>query len=188
MPADGCILLSVHQFNQRVGFARLSMAVHELGAVSMFELRMEGEPDPPTIERVPDTEPRDRARSRFARWVFGERIYSPPFAARGGLELLRRGGSLIVLSDFLGRDLACVLGRQIPVPNGAVWLAQRSGRAIVPFVLSPQTRRPQFWQLWCGEPIAPTRPALIAALEECIRRSPTSWTGWPAWYEAPASQ
>lgn len=188
LPRDGCILLSVHQFNQRLTFARLSTAVEELGAVSMFEPSAPAESDSALSGHAVNTESRHAARSLFADRVFGDRIYLPPFGARRALDLLRRGGSLIVLSDFLGRELACVLGREIPVPSGALWFAQQSGRPIVPFALLPPRQHSGPWRIWCGEPIAPTRSALVAAVEECIRRSPMAWTGWPAWYEAPTCQ
>jgi hypothetical protein len=185
LPTDGCVLLAVHHFNQRLAFARLSTAVEELGAVALFEPVSSADPDFTSPGHVLSVAGRDAARSLFADRVFGDRMYRPPFGARRGLELLRRGGSLIVLSDFLGRDLACVLGRQIPITSGAIWFAQQSGRPIVPFVLSPPRGQSPRWHLWCGEPIPPTRPALVAALEDCIRRAPTGWVGWPSWHEAP---
>src|SRR5262245_49585800 len=45
LPEGGCILLSVHQFEQLLGFARLSGAVNELGVASLFEPLSESDPN-----------------------------------------------------------------------------------------------------------------------------------------------
>jgi hypothetical protein len=185
VPADGCILVSIHHFNQRLGFARLSMLVEELGAVAHFQPLSESNPDLAQADRVLNAGARTRTLSRFCHQFFGPRIYSPRTAPRRGIELLRRGGSIIVLSDYLGRVPASIFGKRWSLPPGAIWLAEQSGRPIVPFVLSPTTGHPGQWQLWCGEPIAPTQTELGRALEECIRRSPTTWTGWQPWFAAP---
>jgi len=89
------------------------------------------------------------------------------------------------VSDYLGRQPACLFGKRWLLPPGPLWFAEQSGRPIVPFVLSPTPGQDRPWLLWCGEPIPPTLMALGGALEECIRRSPTAWSGWPAWYAAP---
>jgi hypothetical protein len=124
--------------------------------------------------------------SRFARRVFGPRTFLPSVAARRGLELLQRGGSLIVLADFFGQTPGCVLGKQLFVPAGVVWWAEQAQRPIVPFMLEPSRSSQSRWRLWCGTPIEPTMPAVTQAVEDCIRRSPTLWRGWPAWAAAPA--
>jgi hypothetical protein len=185
LPSGGCILVSVHQFNQRLAFARLNTLVEELGCVSMFEPLAESDLRLSPTGFGVDARPEVRAVSRFCHQVFGRRIFPPRTAARRGLELLRRGGSLIVLSDFFGREPVCVLGKRLFVPRGALWWAAQSGRPIVPFGIAPVSGDRQHWQLWCGEPIPATLMALGGALEDCIRRSPTAWTGWPAWYAAP---
>ncbi len=185
LPADGCILVSIHHFNQRLGFARLSMLVEELGTVAHFRPLSETEPDLAQTDHVLDARTRVRTLSRFCQRVFGPRMYSPRSGPRRGLELLRRGGSMIVLSDYVGRVPARILGKRWFLPPGAIGLAEQSGRPIVPFVLSPTVGQRQRWQLWCGEPIAPKQSELAGALEECIRRSPTAWTGWQPWYAAP---
>ncbi len=181
LPGDGCVLISVHHFNQRLAFARLSSCVTELGAVSMFEPLAESDPQISKTDFAASAQARLRSRSRFSHEVFGPRLYQPGTAARQGLELLRHGGSLIVLSDFLGREPARLLGKRWLLPPGPMWFAEQSGRPIVPFVLSPTRDHDRPWQLWCGEPIAPTLVALSAALEECVRGWPTAWSGWPAW-------
>jgi hypothetical protein len=185
LPDGGCILISIHHFQQRLAFARLSTLVEELGGVSRFEPLPPSDPDLTRTSLGVDAQARLRARSRFAHQVFGPRVYSPRTAPRRGLELLRRGGSLIVLSDFFGRQPVCVLGKRMLVPLGPLWWAAQSGRPIVPFVLSPTSGERHRWRLWCGQPIAPKPTELAGALEECIRRSPTAWTGWQPWYEAP---
>jgi hypothetical protein len=185
LPTDGCILVSIHHFNQRLGFALLSMLLNELGAVAHFQPLSDTNPDFAKSDRVLNAAARTRALSRFTQRVFGSRIYAPRAAPRRGLELLQRGGSLVILSDYLGRIPASILGKQWFLPPGAIWLAEHSGRPILPFVLSPAAGQLRQWQLWCGEPIAPTQSDLAGALEECIRRSPTTWTGWQPWYAAP---
>jgi hypothetical protein len=185
LPSGGCVLVAVHQFNQRVAFARLTRLVAQLGCVSMFEPLAESDPRLNTTGFGIDARSKVRAASRYCHQVFGTRMFPPRTAARPGLELLRRGGSLVVLSDFFGREPIDVLGKRLFVPRGALWWAAQSGRPIVPFALSPGADERQKWQLWCGEPIPATLTALGDALEQCIRRSPTAWTGWPAWYAAP---
>jgi hypothetical protein len=185
LPSGGSVLIGVHHFNQRLAFARLSALVEELGVVSMFEPLAASDPQLRATGVEANARARLRTRSRFCHQVFGPRIYPPGSAPRRGLELLRRGGSLIVMSDFFGHEPACLLGKRWLLPRGPVWLARQSGCPLVPFVVSPAPGQAQDWQLWCGEPIPATLTALGEALEECIRRSPTAWTGWPAWYAAP---
>jgi hypothetical protein len=185
LPRGGCVLVSVHNFNQRLAFARLNTLVDELGIVSRFEPLPESDPQLNKTGFGLDAQARQRARSRFNHQVFGPRVYPPRTAARRGLELLRQGGSLIVLSDFFGRQPVCIFGKRWLLPPGAIWWAEQSGRPIVPFLLSPVPDHRQQWQLWFGEPIPATREALGGALEECIRRWPTAWAGWRLWYASP---
>jgi hypothetical protein len=183
-PTEGCILLSVHQWNQRLAFARLSLAIEELGLVSMWQPLPPDDPDLHIDARSMHPDSRHRALSRLSHLMFGSRIYSPQVAARRGLELLRRGGSLIVLADFYGQDLTPVLGRLIPVADGVVWLARQTACPIVPFVLSPVAPG-RGWQLRYGEPIRNSRPALIEAVEQTIRQRPSTWMSWRGWYNSP---
>jgi hypothetical protein len=111
-------------------------------------------------------------------------MFAPAVAARQGVELLRRGGSLIVLPDFSGDAVSPILGRSISIAQGPLWLARRTGRPIVPFALIPP-RRDRRWRLWCGEPIPATPKALASTLEGCIRRLPTTWAYWRGWHAAP---
>jgi hypothetical protein len=185
LPKDGCILLSVHHFHQLIAFARLSAAVGELGATSLFEPLPLSDANSGTLTGTLDAEERHRRLSRYTHRVFGPRIYVPSVAARRGLELLRRGGYLVVLADFFGRDMTCLLGKELPVAVGPIWLAERSGRPIVPFLASPPASRNSPWNLWCGEPIPATREAVIAAVDGCIRAAPTSWMSWRGWYHSP---
>ena len=185
LPPAGSILLSVHQYNLPVAAARAVQLVDDLGVVSMID------PLPPAVGNAGTDAfllapgPRVGAVSRFYRRTFGERLYTPLVAARQGLELLQRGGSLIVLADFYGQVFGPILGKRIPVAQGPVWLARRSGRPIVPFALAPPRQPEEPWQLWCGEPIEPSPAAVAATLEAAIRRLPTTWMSWRGWHAAP---
>lgn len=185
VPSGGCILVSVHNFNQRLAFARLGTLFDDLGGVGLFEPLPEGDPSLTQTSFGADAAAQVRARSRFCHEVFGPRLLSPRWAPRRGLELLRSGGSLIVLIDFFGREPVNVLGKRMQVPSGPLWWAAQSGRPIVPFAISPRRGERPPWQLWCGEPVDATPSGLASAVEECIRRAPTAWAGWPAWYAAP---
>jgi hypothetical protein len=186
LPPESCVLVSIHQFNQHVAAASAVTLVNDLGLVSMVEPPPQSEPELGEGRLLLDRRDRSRAISRFHDRVFGERVFSPSVAARRGLELLQRGGSLIVLADFFGKDFASLVGKCIPVANGPIWWAERAGRPIVPFLLYPPHRAERRWRLWCGEPIPTNRTALVSTLEDCIRRLPTTWVSWRGWDAAPA--
>lgn len=186
LPPPGSILLSIHQYNLPVAAARAVQLVSELGVVSMMDPQPTGADNAMADSFLLPSGPRARALARFYGQIFEERLYTPTAAARQGLQLLQRGGSLIVLADFYGRVFGSILGKRIPVAQGPVWLARRSGRPIVPFLLIPP-RRPELpWQLWCGEPIEPSPTAVVATLEAAIRRLPSTWMSWRGWRSAPA--
>jgi len=185
LPPAGSILLSVHQYNLPVAAARAVQLVADLGVVSMIDPRPPAAANAGTDGFLLPPGPRARILGRFYRRTFGERLYTPMVAARQGLELLRCGGSLIVLADFYGQVFGPLLGKRIPVAPGPVWLARRSGRPIVPFLLIPPPRLEQPWQLWCGEPIDPSPAVVAATLEAAIRRLPTTWMSWRGWHAAP---
>src|SRR5262245_49736213 len=60
-----------------------------------------------------------------------------------------------------------------PAPTGNVWLAERSGKPVIPFMLVPEGLD---WRLWQGEPVAPTMEGVIEGITACIRRAPECWT------------
>jgi len=185
---QNCIFVSVHQFNLHVAAVRAAALVNELGLVSMVERRQHAPPDGGTAPGfLLDPAQRSRAMSRFQARVFGKRTYPPSVAARQGLELLQRGGSLIVLPDFFGDSSGTMLGKSIPVSDGPIWWAQHTGCPIVPFVLYPPCQQEPRWRLWWDEPIPANRTALTAALVNCIRRAPTTWFSWRGWYTAPCA-
>ena len=179
LPESGCILVSVHHYNQRLAFAKLQSMVAELGALSLFEGLATDDPELQRVDRVLSYRSQLRALSRFRDRVFGSRIFGTVCRIRQGLQLLDRGGALLVLADYSETKRGHIFGRRFPVADGPLWFAERSGKPIVPFALKKSGKH---WQLWCGEPIEPTETALVAALEECIRQEPSAWRGWPAWY------
>jgi hypothetical protein len=85
---------------------------------------------------IPPSE-RLRALRGFYKRTFDARMFLPSAAARGGLELLRRGGSLIVLPEFYGNVCGPIVGRSVSVAVGPVWLARHAPAPIVPFLLIP---------------------------------------------------
>jgi hypothetical protein len=188
LPPAGSILLSMHQYNLAVAAARAVQLVDALGVVSVIDVvgtQAEAEATAADGFLLPRGA-RERALAEFYARTFGSRLYPPTMAARRGLDLLRRGGSLIVLPEFYGDVCGPILGRAISVAPGATWLSQHSGRPIVPFLLHPPRRSREKWRLWCGAPIEASYEAIVATLEWCIRRMPSSWPYWRGWYAAPA--
>jgi hypothetical protein len=184
-PPAGSVLLSVHQFNLAVAAARAVQLVRDLGVVSLLDLGPGDVAAGSDGFLVPPQE-RMHALRRFYGRIFHQRMYPPEVAARRGLELLRRGGSLIVLPEFYGDVCGPILGRNISVATGPVWLARRAPAPIVPFLLIPSHGRRDDWRLWCGDPIEASHEAVVSALEAAVRRLPTTWAYWRGWYAAPA--
>jgi len=185
IPVEGCILVSMHQFSHHVALARAVSLVEDLGVVSMLDPQpYDYTPQPRDDFLIPRAERISRL-ARFYREMLGDRIFPPGIAARRGLELLRDGGSLIVLADFFGSHRDRVLGRSIPVADGPVWWAQRSDRALVPFFVALPGGANGRWQLVFGDQIPASRAALVAALETMIRQLPTTWMSWRGWYASP---
>jgi hypothetical protein len=80
-----------------------------------------------------------------------------------------------------------LLGRAIPIAPGPAWLARRTGKPLVPFMVIPGWRG---WRVWFGDPIEPAHNAVAAALTDCLRRAPTSMHGnhWQIWHNTPRWQ
>ncbi len=180
LPPGGSILLSIHQWNQRLAFARLADVCADLGLVSMWQPTASD--DAPRSARSLGLDQRQLSLSRASFEIFGPRVYSPLVAARRGLELLRAGGSLIVLADFFGQSLTPILGHAIPIADGVAWLAEQSGSPIVPFLMSPESGSGG-WKVACGERIESTQASVNAQVERAIRTVPTTWMSWRGWYE-----
>jgi hypothetical protein len=174
----------MHQFNLAVAAARAVQLVHELGVVSVLDLAPADQRVATDGFLVPPNERLGSLGSFYSR-TFDGRMYPPSVAGRRGLELLRRGGSLIVLPELFGDVCGPILGRSISVAQGPVWLAQSAPAPIVPFLLVPPDRRTAVWRLWCGEPLEPSHQAIVATLDRQIRRAPTTWPYWRGWYAAP---
>jgi lauroyl/myristoyl acyltransferase len=188
-PTGGAILVSVHHTNQLLGFVRMQSVIEQLGVIGMFEPTDHPAvtaTQPPPLPRPwrMDESYRRLMLSRLLRRIFGPRLFAPFAALRPGLQLLRDGGSLILLPDHYERGTrATLLGRQISVAEGAVVLSQRTGRPIVPCGLIPLPGRR--FRLWFGEPLAVSQAAVVQALEDCVRRAPEAWIGWGDWYRSP---
>jgi len=191
LPAGGVILLAPHHANQRLGFLMLAQLVEQLGLVA--------DVDP---QALLDTAPRRAswtqrlgiARDEFAylaplyRRFFGTHLLTPSQALRRGMALLNNGGCLIIAPDYHlpapGRRPSWMplFGRIFSIGPGVLWLAQRSGKPIIPFMVVPVG---QGWSLWLGEPVAPCEQAIAAALEACIQHAPASWRLWDMWLRQP---
>jgi hypothetical protein len=193
LPSNGAILLTVHHRAARLGLLAVADRMGRLASIV-------GDPaltafDPAVELRALDG---NSVRALYLRqWhlsqrkIFGDRIFGRHEAGRKGLQFLTEGGYLVVFADSFeptvapcAEDGAAVLGRVVAVPRGPVWFAQRSGRPIVPFVVTPEGPG---WRVWLGEAIPPTQPAVVGALEDCIRRAQASWQPTLAmrWLAAP---
>jgi len=169
-PPPGSILVSVHHAGQYLAFARFGDLLPSVGMIAEFDPT-----DSPSRER-------GRQLSALFQRAFGPRIYSPARALRAGLELLGSGGSLITLPDLSAAGIqVAVLHQPMTVGRGAVWLAQRTARPIVPFAIVHGGNR---WQLWCGSPAPATSEGLATCLEACIRQARAGWLGWRDWLAA----
>ena len=191
LPAGGAILLTSHHANQRLGFPMLAQLVEQLGLVADVDKQalVDGSP-----RRAAWTQRLDIAREGFAdisllyRRCFGAHLFTPSQALRRGMTLLNNGGCLIIAPDYYlpvpGRRPARMplFGKIFPIGPGVLWLAQRSGKPIIPFMVVPVGRR---WSLWLGEPVAPCEQAIAAALEAGIQRAPASWRLWDLWLSQP---
>jgi len=169
LPPNGAILLVPHHAMGRFGLLRLASDGVKLGGIT-------GEP--------PDAAHRARSDPSFQHFwrlshasherTYGGRVFHRREAGRKGLRLLHEGGYLVINADdfTLGGTPHLLLGREWWLPRGPVWFARQSGKPIIPCMVIPGGGR---WRLWIGEPVAPTPEAVIAALEDCIRRAPGSW-------------
>jgi hypothetical protein len=184
VPREGAILVSVHQFSQQVAAVRAAQLVPQLGLVTMTQPLSHKAKLPPDTFVLP-VDARAQPVDRLLDRVFGDRVFGPTVAGRRGLELLRDGGTLVVLPDFYGGQLVNVLGRSIPVGRGAVWWARQSGRPIVPFSLTAPRDGSHDWLLEFAEPISPTYTSLVGALNDIVRRAPTAWMSWRGWHASP---
>ncbi len=181
LPSGGAILIAPHHTQHFLGTVTLRGMVDHLGAISAPT------PDP---EHVPYMDPTLMLGWRQVHIqrtrVLPYHIFTPHEAGRKGLRLLREGGYLIVLSDFAPprTPLSPLLGRAWAIPRGAVWLAQRSGKPIIPYMIVPHRFG---WRLWIGEPVVPTQDGVRDGIEACLRQSPSGW--WRevamAWLAAP---
>ncbi len=177
-PAGGAVLVLPHHANMRLALLVAGAWVPRLAIIS-------GIPgDEQTLAAY------GRAASDQDRAL---RVFLPTEAARQGVRWLQAGGYLAVMPDFDPRargepwPVAAILGKAMPLAPGPVWLAQRAQKPIGPVMVTPAGRG---WQVWCGEPIAPTQEGLAGAIEACIGRSPASWSLelWRRWQQAPPTR
>ncbi len=182
LPARGAILVAPHHAGQGIGLLALASGVEKLGGVAASV---------PDAAELSGWEPSRRALVRYSRPIreraFGPWLFRPDHAARQGLAFLRDGGYLTLTGDdfyYPNAATAPLLGRAMAVPRGASWLAQQSGKPVVPYMTIP---RRGGWRLWIGEPMPPTQAGVIAAIEAGIRRAPESWgrTMAMVWRESP---
>ncbi len=182
LPPNGAILVAPHHAGQGIGLLALAGGVEKLGAVAA---------SPPDEADLSGWEPSRRALVRYGRTIreraFGPWLFRPDHGVRRALAFLCDGGYLALTGDdfyYPNLTLAPLLGRAVAVPRGASWLAQQSGKPIVPYMTVP---RRGGWQLWIGSPVPPTQEGVIAAIEAGIRRAPESWgrTMAMAWRDSP---
>lgn len=170
LPPGGAILLAIHQYNQTLRTALLAMLIQPLGII---------------VDR-------DRERSSIVLKAYGQNMYSGSQrlqTLRRSLRFLNQGGYLVVAGDVSDPTWprGAVLEKSMAIPPGIMWLAQQSGKPIIPFALVPSGTN---WRLWFGNAVEPTVTGVAAAVEQLIRKAPTNWvtTQWLAWQAAPPAK
>ena len=174
LPEGGAIILVLHQANMRLLAPPLRAHTDKrLGIISLRPVVTHGRTQ--------------RTIEPFMRATF-DAVLTPKQAARGGLRLLREGGYLVIPSDAADPRWPRypLLGRDLPLPPGPLWFAERTGKPLITCVLTPQGRR---WHVWVSEPIHPSSPAIAVARESSVRRAATMWNPWlwHMWQKAPSS-
>lgn len=181
LPHGGAILLSVHHNAQRYAPLVFAALGYRIGTITTKACLATA---PGSIDAT--LRLRWRLTETCATNAFGDRQFSRREAGRKGLRLLAEGGYLVVSADEYARQepYSPLLGRVMTVPRGAAWLAQHSGKPIIPYMVIPDGL---YWRLWLGEVAAPTQQGLCNALEGCIRQAPGSWQRMMAmaWMAAP---
>jgi hypothetical protein len=169
LPPGGAILLCVHHAGKRIGTFALAARHDRLGTITTMPTDARALPNADlTLWRHWE------AVRRISPPTYGTNSFSGPQAPRRALRFLREGGYLVVDGDAYSTDGPHYpfLGRALMIPEGTCWLAQRSGKPIIPFMTVPEGRG---WRLWIGDPVPPTMAGVVAGLTNCVRRAPGSW-------------
>lgn len=184
LPSDGAILVTPHHVGMRPGLTALAATGVRLGGAMI---------DPGDSAAFRELDPATRAYYVHLRplreRMYGRDTFQRHEIGRNGLRLLREGGYLVLQGDGFSLDWhrGSLLGREVPIPTGPVWFAERSGKPVVPYMAIPHGKG---WRLWFGTPIPAagvTHEVITRALEECLHRAPSSWerTLAVAWSNAP---
>ncbi|MGI8688990.1 MAG: hypothetical protein ACR2M3_10460 [Thermomicrobiales bacterium] len=181
LPPGGAILVAPHHAMQFAGTLALTTMVEYLGAISAEAA------DPDQFLHTDPTLVNHWRQMRLARQNVGHlHVLRQHEAGRRGLQLLQRGGYLVILADELRDDVPLhpLLGRAVAIPRGATWFAQHAGKPIIPWMVVP---RGLGWWLWVGEAVPATQEGVLRGLEACLRLAPSSWarTSAMTWLAAP---
>ncbi len=190
LPPGGAILVGPHHDGFRLGLLALAASIDSLGSITSDSH------DPADLAVMdPTRRATILARLPHQERVYGGRVFPYREGGRKGLRHLANGGYLVQLTDnfWSSGTSHLVLGRRLPVARGTVWFAERTGKPIVPVMVTSDGRG---WRLTIAAPIPPTQEAVIAALEEGIGRAPGSWEmsigmQWlaaPIWQRPPAGR
>jgi len=182
--------LTVHHNNSRLAALRLRAAGLPLALIAADGAAARSADDPEHEQRAEEygvTQPLIAGVREARRRSYAGNIFVPPRAARPGRRWLLDGGGLVIAADTFAGPWArgVILKKAMPIPPGAVWLAQQTSKPIIPLVVRP---RGKYWVLWLGEPLPTTTAGVAAGMESCIRQAPASWTSvcWHAWSEMPS--
>lgn len=169
LPSGGAILVGPHHDGFRLGLLALAGLGPSLACITSDSY------DPADLAVMDPTRRATMlARLPFHERVYAGRVFSYRAGGRNGLRHLAGGGYLVQLTDnfWSSGTPHSVLGRRLPVARGTVWFAERTGKPIVPVMVTPEGRG---WRLTLFAPIPPTQEAVVAALERCIGHAPGSW-------------
>ncbi|HEY8602620.1 MAG TPA: hypothetical protein VIL85_29650 [Thermomicrobiales bacterium] len=185
MPTTNALIVAPHHAHHWLGVIALHniIAPHPLAAVSL--LMRDQDSDTPGG--------RWKQRQLYAPLVrllqrtFETKLLLPENATRQALRLLQAGDSLAISLDMpakKGRPIR-VFGKAITFSAGALWLAQKTGRPLIPCMITP---RGNAWHIWIGLPQAATSAGIGEAIEVCLRQNPATWPlwWWLQWHAAPA--
>jgi len=184
MPTTNVLIIAPHHAQHWLGVIALHniIAPHPLAAISLLAQDQDSETSGGRWKQRHLYAPLVRLMQR----TFEARLLLPQNATRQAWRLLQAGDSLALSLDMpaKGGQPIRVFGKAMTFSAGALWLAQKTGRPLIPCMITQQGKG---WRIWIGPTQAPTRAGIGEAIEVCLRQNPATWplSWWLQWHAAP---